>query len=136
MRPDAEPIFTRDPALSEVLEALKAREPIGHRPEFGFSRADFEAMMVPDFWEEGASGRRYSRDYVLAELERRYAHGPYRDVWEASDFHCQQLAKNVYLLTYTLLQDGSRKTSRTTIWQRAGSGWKVVFHQGTLVQRS
>ena len=55
------------------------------------------------------------------------------DIWEASDFRCQRLAKDLYLLTYTL-QDGVRLTRRSTIWRRTVEGWKVVFHQGTIVQ--
>ena len=124
-----EPELVTEAAL---LEELKKREPIFHRPEFGTTRADFERMMMPDFWEVGASGRRYSRDYVLAELERRYS-AEYRHVWRTADFHCRQLADDVYLLTYTLFQE-ERKTRRATIWQRTTSGWKIVFHQGTIVQ--
>ena len=123
-----------DPELSETLTELKAREPIFHRPELGTSRADFERMTVPDFWEVGASGRRYSRDYVLAELERRYA-GEYHDRWETADFHGRRLSHEAYLLTYTLFQ-GKRQTRRATIWQRTEAGWKIVFHQGTIVQES
>jgi len=48
-----------DPELLGVLEELIKREPIFHRPEFGTTRADFENMTSPDFWEIGASGRRY-----------------------------------------------------------------------------
>ena len=109
------------------------REPIFHRPEFGTAREDFERMTVPSFWEVGASGCRYSRESVLDELERRYAM-PHDDVWETSDFRCQRLAENLYLLTYALLQDGTRLTRRTTIWQRTEEGWKIVYHQGTMVQ--
>lgn len=128
-----EPTLVTDPSLLDILEELKAREPIFHRAEFGRTRADFENMMVPDFWETGASGRRYSREYALSELEKRYA-GEYRDVWETSDFHCRRLSEDVYLLTYTLLQDKERLTRRATIWQKTPTGWKIVFHQGTIVQ--
>lgn len=128
-----EPILVTDPALTDILRELISREPIFHRSEFGTTGADFENMTVPDFWEVGASGRRYSRDYVLAELERRNA-TPHKDVWEATSFHCRRLAEDVYLLTYTLLQHGERRTRRSTIWQRTQGGWKIVFHQGTMVQ--
>lgn len=127
-----EPTLVTDPALIGVLGELKARGPIFHRPEHGTTRTDFERLTMPDFWEVGASGRRYSRDYLLAELERRYA-GEYFDQWEAADFHCRSVAENVYLLTYTLFQ-GERKTRRSTIWQHTPAGWKIVFHQGTIVQ--
>ena len=127
-----EPTLVTDPALTGVLEQLQSREPIFHRPEFGTGRADFESMMAADFWEVGASGRRYSKDYVLAELQKRYS-GEYVDAWETRDFHCRRLAGEIYLLTYTLLQ-GERKTRRSTIWQDTPTGWKIVFHQGTIVQ--
>ena len=120
-------------SIAEVFSELSAREPIFHRPEFGTSRADFERMTTADFWEVGASGRRYSRDEVLDVLEKRYS-APHEDVWETSDFECRQLAPDVYLLTYTLVQDHQRITRRATIWQRTSEGWKVAYHQGTIVQ--
>ena len=133
MKSKGEPTLITDPTLAGVLEALISREPIFHRPELGTARADCENMTDADFWEVGASGRRYSRDYVLAELETRYA-GGYRDNWVAQDFHCRKLAEEVYLLTYTLIQDEKRLTRRSSIWRNTLTGWKIVFHQGTIVQ--
>jgi hypothetical protein len=133
MTPEMDPKLFTDQDLSDVLAELSSREPIFHRPEFGTSRADFEKMTVDDFWEVGASGRQYSRAFVLDTLEERYK-APHADVWETSDFHCRRLSGNVFLLTYTLLQDGSRRTRRSTIWQRTTEGWKIVYHQGTVVQ--
>ena len=128
-----EPERKTDPDLAGILEELSSREPIFHRPEFGVSRIDFERITAEDFCETGASGRCYSRALVLNELEKRFA-APHPDVWETSDFHCRQLAPGVYLLTYTLLQDHVRRTRRATIWQRTDEGWKIVYHQGTIVQ--
>jgi hypothetical protein len=135
MSPNMEPTLITDPALMGVLEELKSREPIFHRPELGTTRADFEDMTAADFWEVGASGRRYSRGYVLDELERRYA-AEYVDIWEVSELHCRRLSEDVYLLTYMLLQNKERMTRRATIWQNTPTGWKIVFHQGTIVQDS
>jgi hypothetical protein len=128
-----EPALVTAPELEDVLAELSAREPIFHRPEFGTSRADFERMTVEDFWETGASGRRYSREFVLDELERRFSK-PHDDVWETRDFYCRRLGPETYLLTYTLLQDKQRLTRRATIWQRKADGWRIVYHQGTIVQ--
>jgi hypothetical protein len=127
------PLRHADLALADVLAQLTAREPIFHRPEHGATRADFEKMTTPDFWEIGASGRRYTRNEVLDELERRHA-TPHSDVWETTDFRCQRLAQDLYLLTYTLLQDHTRLTRRSTIWRHTPEGWKIVFHQGTIVE--
>ena len=133
MFPETKPAQTADPELSEILAELSAREPIFHHPELGTTRADFETMTAEDFWEVGASGRCYSRTYVLDALEQRYAL-PHSDVWETMDFCCRRLAPDVYLLTYTLLQDKKRWTRRSTVWQRTATGWKIVYHQGTIVQ--
>ena len=118
--------------LQTILDEVVAREPIFHRPEFGTTRQDFEGMMDPNFWEVGASGSRYSKGYVLDVLEERHSK-THEDVWEAFGFHCEQIAPDNYLLTYTLLQ-GKRKTRRSTIWRRASGTWKILYHQGTVVE--
>src|SRR5277367_3676501 len=103
---DSEPPLITEPQLLDVLEELRAREPIFHRPELGTKRADFEAQMADGFWEIGASGRRYGRDFVLATLDERWSQAsPSEDRWVASGFHCRELAANVFALHYTLRQD-------------------------------
>ena len=129
---DSEAQACSDPELEKILAELSRREPIFHRPELGTSRADFEKMTAPDFWEVGASGQQYSRAAVLDELEKRFA-TPHSDVWETSDFQCRKLALNVYLLTYALVQDNVRRTRRATIWERTDEGWRIIYHQGTIV---
>jgi hypothetical protein len=119
------------PGLLDVLEKLKQRERILHRPEPGTTRAELESMLEQTFWETGASGRRYSRASGLDVLEQRM-HEAVVDIWETSEFHCMEIAPDSYLLTYTLLQ-GERLTRRATIWRRATTGWKIVYHQGTIV---
>jgi len=121
--------------LADVLEELKAREPIFHRPKFGTTRAEFERIMAEEFWETGASGTLYDRAAVLDVLEQRHAK-PHEDVWETSEFRCDRLTADLFLLTYTLLQDGVRLTRRVTIWRRTSEGWKIVYHQGTIVQEA
>lgn len=117
--------------LLAVLEELRQREPIFHRPEWGISGGDFENMTDPAFWEVGASGRRYSREFILSILEQRPAHAE-ADVWETEGFHCLEIAAENYLLTYTLRQ-GARVTRRSTLWRRTTTGWKILYHQGTVV---
>jgi hypothetical protein len=133
MRPAHEPVLTTSPELAGVLQELIDREPIFHRLEWGTTRADFERMMSEEFWETGASGTRYNRQFVLDEFARRFA-SPHHDIWETTGFFCQQLAPDLYLLTYSLVQNHNRKTRRATIWRRTADGWKIVYHQGTLIQ--
>ena len=126
-----EPTLITAAEHADVLEELRRREPVFHHPEFGTKRADFDGMMDPSFWEIGASGRRYSREYVLDVLEERWRDPP-SEQWETSDFHCAEIAADNYLLTYTLRQQ-DRLTRRTSIWRRTAAEWKIVFHQGTVV---
>ena len=128
-----EPRLVVDPKLAPVLEELKKREPIFHRAEFGTTRRDFESMTHASFWEVGASGRRYSREYVIDTLVRRHS-APHSDVWEADGFHCTEIGPDHYLLTYTLIQDRVRVTRRATIWSKTREGWKILYHQGTVVE--
>lgn len=65
-----EPERITDPKHLDVLRELEKREPIFHRPELGTTRRDFERMTEEDFWEVGASGRRYLLTYTLLQGER------------------------------------------------------------------
>jgi hypothetical protein len=129
-----EPTFATARELLSVLQELQQREPIFHHPEFGTTRADFENMTDANFWEVGASGRRYSRDFVLDLVETR-APDPAEASWITRDFQCREIAADNYLITYTLLQ-GSRVTRRATLWRRTKAGWKILYHQGTMVESS
>ena len=125
-----EPTLVTAAHLIPILEELKRREPLFHRPEVAATRRDFENMTDTGFWEVGASGRRYSREFVLDTLEARLPGD--EDQWETRGFHCLEIAPDNYLVTYTLLQ-GARVTRRATLWRRTKSGWKVLYHQGTVV---
>ena len=117
--------------VEQALLELAAREPIFHRPELG---TDYGAMVTADFWEIGASGKIYTREAVLSVLRERLKN-PGEDVWAASGFQCRKLSEEYFLLHYNLVQDQIRETRRSTLWHRttAPAGWKIAFHQGTVV---
>jgi hypothetical protein len=130
-RDEMEPQLATASEHMAVMRELMQREPLFHRKEFGTTRKDFEKMLAPAFWEVGASGRRYSRKFVLDVLEERYQK-PTEAVWEIGDFHCFEIATDNYMVSYTLIQ-GQRVTRRTTIWRRTDGSWQILFHQGTIV---
>jgi hypothetical protein len=126
--------FTRvEPELLPILDELRRREPIFHSPVFGTTTAEFEHSTAPDYWEVGASGRRYSREFILRELTVNF---PYVDAneagWQTTEFGLRRLGPETYLLTYTLDQAG-RRTRRATIWQSSEDGWRILYHQGTII---
>ncbi len=128
-----EKVFTHtDPGLAPVLEELKRREPIFHTREFGTSRDDFEKATAPEYWEASASGRRYSREFILRELKKHPPVDAASVGWQCQDHALRQLGSDVFLMTYTLRQL-ERVTRRATIWERTSEGWRILYHQGTLV---
>jgi hypothetical protein len=129
----AETPFTHtDPELLPILEELRRREPIFHTARFGTSLDDFTRATAPDFWEVGASGRRYSREFILRTLGSHPLCDADSAGWQCSDFALRKLGPDTFLLTYTLLQV-DRLTRRATIWQRSSDGWRILYHQGTVI---
>ena len=124
----SKPSRETDERLAELLE----REPIFHKPALGTSREDYLAQTDEDFWEVGASGQVYDRNHVIDALIRRGEVVGDED-WVITGARCRPLGGGVYALTYELDQDG-RRTRRITLWARNPDGWKILYHQGTLIQ--
>ncbi len=128
----SKPIFLNE--FVNILEELKSREPIFHHPEkFGKTKQDIENQMCDEFWEVGASGNIYTKQDVIKTLCERYNDPNYQDIWEAKDFNLTQIAADNYLLTYILIQDKTRFTRRSTLWRRINGSWKILYHQGTVI---
>jgi hypothetical protein len=117
--------------LDSILEELRAREPIFHKSASGRTASDFERLMAPEYWEVGASGRRYSRAFILETLAVQPPVDADEAGWRCSDFELRRLGPHVFLLTYTLDQNG-RITRRATVWERANGAWRILYHQGTI----
>ena len=118
--------------LLSILEELRQREPIFHSPGFGSSLAEYEEGTATDYWEVGASGRRYSRDFILRNLYDKPPAFANSLGWESWDHALRRLGTDTYLITY-VLQQGDRLTRRATIWQSTPDGWRILYHQGTVV---
>ena len=132
---DTKNVFTHtDPELLPILEELRRREPIFHTPRFAATLDEVEHAVAPEFWEVGASGRRYSRSFILHMLATdpaRYVNAEEAG-WTADGFAVRRLGPSTYLLTYLLDQAG-RRTRRVTIWEQAADGWRILYHQGTPI---
>lgn len=120
-----------NPDTTPVLTQLKALEPLIYAANDGQQRAHFERLLAPDFWEVGASGTVYDRAFVLDTLETRQAQ-PREEAWRASDYRIEEIAPGSFLLTY-LLEQPTRLSRRATLWQQTELGWKMRYHQGTVV---
>ena len=127
------PVFTHtEQELLPILDELRQREPIFHAPLFGTSAADYERSTATDYWEVGASGRRYSRDFILQSLSDNPPASADSLGWRTCDHALRRLGPDTYLLTYVLHQ-ADRITRRATLWQSSPDGWRILYHQGTVV---
>lgn len=130
----AGPVLALPEAHRPVLQELLTLETRFHGWHPAATLAQFDALLAPEFWEIGASGRRYGRAFARAVLAQRAAQAPASAPdWVMADGHVAELAPGLWLLTYALQEPG-RRTQRATLWRRGGeAGWQAVFHQGTVV---
>lgn len=126
-----EPRLITPPQLQSTLEALKPLEPLVYAANAGKTREYFDQLLAPEFWEVAASGRRYSRDYVLDALEARQKN-PFEQAWKTTDYYVQQLADDLFLITYHLHQP-TRVSARTSLWRKTDNGWLFIYHHGATV---
>src|SRR5271154_5188132 len=93
------------------------------------------SMLTDDFQEFGSSGRVYSKEQVIAEVQ---SESPRRITMQG--FRAQLLSNEIALVTYRsrrIENDGVTAESpaaeflRSSIWVLRDNQWKVLFHQGT-----
>ena len=119
-------------ALAPLLAELTELEPIFHTRKFGTTLAQFEQRMTDDYWEVGASGRRYSRAVIVQHLSRSPPQLADESGWRCTEHALRALGDDTYLLTYCLFQ-GQRVSRRSSVWRRRNGRWQILYHQGSLV---
>jgi hypothetical protein len=122
--------------MSEVTEAETAvRAAIDGElrllePEVRASPDLVAGLLDRDFVEFGASGRRWDAQSILAVM------GPGSVTPEspiaASEMSGVLLAPGIVHLTYVSDHNG-RRARRSSLWRLTGGGWRLYFHQGTLI---
>jgi hypothetical protein len=118
-----------------LLKTLTNLETELFDPHTRRNRARLEALLHPQFFEIGRSGRVHTRDDVLTQLPKEQEPAGIR----AHDFALQPLTEDVLLLTYQSAQVSNtgapeRHALRASIWKRSPNGWQIVFHQATPAQ--
>ena len=121
--------------LSHEAELVE-REPIFRHRELIWDEKSFDEQVAEDFSEISASGTCYRRSEVKKIVLGRLA-GTHLDSlstgYRIEDAHVVPLGAGVVQVRYTLHGQG-RVTRRSTVYRHEESGWKAVFHQGTVVQ--
>lgn len=91
--------------------------------------AQVTALLDPEFFEFGASGRRWDRETILA-VTGGGSIDPEQPV-RVTELAGVLLSPGVVHLTYHF-EDRGRRVHRSSIWRRhPEAGWRMYFHQGT-----
>ena len=101
---------------SASSRSFAAANPSSTLRSFGTTLADYESVLAPHYWEVGASGRRYSREFILRILSEKHPVDAASVGWQSHDHGLCRLRPDTYVLTYTRRQ-GPRLTRRATILQ-------------------
>ncbi|MEU4659989.1 DUF4440 domain-containing protein [Streptomyces sp. NPDC023723] len=103
-------------------------------PRVRASRELAGRLLDPEFVEVGASGRRWDRETMLAELPDKPGASDEGPRYEPVGMRGTVLAPGVVHVTYEAVL-GERRSRHSSIWRRpaAGSGWRMYYHQGTVV---
>lgn len=89
----------------------------------------FLDVLHPNYEEYGQSGKRYTKkDYEDIKLDSFS--------YEIIDYTCIPLSKEVRLCKYVLRNQSTHmETNRSSIWVMYQGDWKLIFHQGTKVEK-
>lgn len=96
------------------------------------SAGELDRLLHPDFFEFGASGRKWDRSQMITSLTGGEVSGEDVPV-TASEITGTRLADDVVLVTY-VSQRNQRRARRSSVWRRTAAGWRLYFHQGTLTE--
>lgn len=115
-------------SADSVQEVIRGERRLLDR-EVRRSAEELNRLLDDEFHEIGASGRLWDRASLIGALSLEQGLGP---VAEIDEIHAVPLGTDVVLLTYRAR--GSNRTSRrSSVWRYRADGWRLVFHQGTVV---
>jgi hypothetical protein len=91
-------------------------------------------LLSHDFEEISQSGKINTRRDVVDWLIHKDIHLQ----WSLNDFRIRMLADELVMAMYTAQKMNDRNnlskgSMRTSIWQRQGGTWKMIFHQASKI---
>lgn len=116
-----------EPPIADWELALARRDP-------SVVPGGLASLLHDDFVEVGASGRRWTRDEIVAMLEAET--GAARDA-AIDGLDVLTIGRDARVATYriTIVERAERRTSRrSSVWVRTAGRWLLRFHQGTPIR--
>ena len=97
-------------------------------PDLRGSREKIEALIHPDFFELGSSGRVYDRQMIVDMMSEEVSAGVI-----IRDFETRKVAKDIVLVTYRSIGQSGEEARQSSLWVKTDSQWRIQFHQGTRI---
>ncbi len=113
-----EPVETDEELVVRLERALLTDEVRG-------DRAAVAALLDPAWEEIGRSGKRWSREEMLAAI------GPLDERVELEVLAVDRVGQDTMLLVWRAVGTSGETTLRSSLWVRSGQRWLQRFHQGT-----
>ena len=120
--------------MRDAAEEIRALEEKLLSGDFRRDREAVAGLLAEDFREFGSSGRVWSKQEILDQLEAEESFEAQIENFEAVEF-----AAEAVLVTYkvTVRRSGAESASlRSSIWIKREGRWRILFHQGTATERS
>lgn len=116
----------------DEVGALRQLEESLWRAETRFDREFMDVVLCEDFFEFGRSGHTYTREQVLAAPAQ-----PIDAVLPLRSFQVHVVTADLRLVTYVSVvrYEATEVSNRSSLWIRAGSSWRLRFHQGTPAEK-
>jgi len=115
-----------------MLQVLEKLERELHNPLVRKQQERLCCLLHPDFREFGKSGKEFNRESIIADMQEDDSA---LKIW-SGDYQLQFSTENSALILYKsayIELDGSLSSYsiRSSLWIKADSNWKIIFHQGT-----
>ena len=99
------------------------------------SRPKLDELLADDFVEFGSSGRVFDKQSTIEAMQS----SPAEETHAIDNCRVVSLSEDTALLTYTCEVSSAagerlRKSNRSSLWIRSGTGWQLKFHQGTIAE--
>jgi hypothetical protein len=117
--------MTTEATVAEVLRLERELQTAQCRG----NRARVTALLAEDFTEIGASGRIWDLASTLDLLGTESEDDPVIEVRDLTG----RVIGDGFVLVHWDAHRGGRRSRRASLWRRDAAGWRLVYHQGTVL---
>ncbi|MDR4518400.1 MAG: DUF4440 domain-containing protein [Nitrosomonas sp.] len=118
--------------MDELAEQIRQLELKLLHMDWRVDPAAIDELLDETFEEIGGNGQISARQNVVGWLLKKDPH----QQWALQDFRIKRLSSDTVIAIYRAvkanqLEENGKGSIRSSIWQRFGDHWRMVFHQAT-----